>query len=64
MKARELREYFQSLDSGWVNWNDTVDTFSEIPGIKRLAEHLAKRFPHIPVHLIPQSCMFQLVGGN
>ena len=27
MKARELREYFQSLDGGWVDRDRTVDTF-------------------------------------
>ena len=27
MKAREVREYLQSLDGGWVNWERTVDTF-------------------------------------
>lgn len=27
MKARELREHLQSLDGGWVDWDDTVDTF-------------------------------------
>jgi putative NIF3 family GTP cyclohydrolase 1 type 2 len=27
MKARELREYLQTLDGGWVDWNRTVDTF-------------------------------------
>jgi len=27
MKARELREYLQSMDGGWVNWEQTVDTF-------------------------------------
>lgn len=27
MQAQEIRDYLHSLDSGWVNWNDTVDTF-------------------------------------
>lgn len=39
MLARELREYLRSLDGGWVNWDNTVDTFKsgeperEITGI-------------------------------
>ena len=39
MKARELRQYLQSMDGGWVDWKKTVDTFKsgdpevEIEGI-------------------------------
>lgn len=27
MRASEVHSYLQSLDNGWVNWDDTVDTF-------------------------------------
>jgi putative NIF3 family GTP cyclohydrolase 1 type 2 len=27
MKASEIRDYLRSLDGGWVDWDDTVDTF-------------------------------------
>ncbi|WP_101295801.1 Nif3-like dinuclear metal center hexameric protein [Halegenticoccus soli] len=27
MKASEIRTYLRSLDDGWVDWDDTVDTF-------------------------------------
>lgn len=37
---------------------------SEIHGMQKLAEHLAEKFPMIPVHFIPQTCMFQLVRGD
>jgi len=39
MKARELLSYLKSLDTGWVDWDQTVDTFksgdqqAEIQGI-------------------------------
>jgi len=36
---------------------------SEIHGMKRLADSLAKQFPAVPVHFIPQRCMFELVWG-
>lgn len=35
---------------------------SEEPGMVGLAEHLRKRFPEIPVHHIPQGCMYTVVG--
>jgi hypothetical protein len=55
---QKLREYLKSMDGGWVNWDNTVDTFKS--GNPE-AEHLKARFPNISVHFIPQSCMFQLV---
>ncbi len=27
MTAHDVREHLKSLDGGWVNWDDTVDTF-------------------------------------
>jgi putative NIF3 family GTP cyclohydrolase 1 type 2 len=36
---------------------------SEEAGMVNLAKHLQARFPHIPVHHIPQRCMFRLVEG-
>lgn len=36
---------------------------SEIYGVQKLAEHLAEKFPNIPVHSIAQTCMFQTVHG-
>lgn len=36
---------------------------SELPGMRLLAAHLAEHFPTIPVHLIPQRCMFELVSA-
>ena len=35
---------------------------SELHGMERLATHLTECFPEVPVHLIPQRCMFELVG--
>ena len=35
---------------------------SEEPGMINLADHLRAKFPHIPVHHIPQRCMFRLIG--
>jgi putative NIF3 family GTP cyclohydrolase 1 type 2 len=34
---------------------------SEIFGVQLLAEHLSRQFPQVPVHFIPQFCMFELV---
>jgi putative NIF3 family GTP cyclohydrolase 1 type 2 len=34
---------------------------SELPGMRHLAEDLTTQFPEIPVHLIPQRCMYELV---
>ncbi len=62
-------------DDGFVYWRDgalAIDmgipvivvnhAVAEIYGMKLLADHLAHKFPDVPVRLIPQSCMFQLVG--
>ena len=27
MNARDVREYLKTMDGGWVNWENTVDTF-------------------------------------
>ena len=27
MKARDVREYLKTMDGGWLNWENTVDTF-------------------------------------
>ena len=37
---------------------------SEEIGMQRLAEHLAEKFPHVPVHHVPQKCMFKVVSAN
>lgn len=37
---------------------------SEEPGIQRLAEHLAEKFRPVPVHHIPQKCMFKCLGAS
>jgi putative NIF3 family GTP cyclohydrolase 1 type 2 len=34
---------------------------SEIEGMRHLAEHLRERFPALPIHFIPQTCMYRLV---
>jgi putative NIF3 family GTP cyclohydrolase 1 type 2 len=34
---------------------------SELPGIRKMAEHLQKKFPQIPIHYIPQTCTYRLV---
>ena len=34
---------------------------SEIPGMKRFADVLAKAYPELPVHFIEQSCTYRLV---
>lgn len=34
---------------------------SELHGMRLLAAHLADAFPEVPVHLIPQRCMYELV---
>lgn len=63
-------------DDGFTYWRDgalAIDmgipvivvnhAVSEIYGMKLLADHLMQKFPDIPVHFIPQSCMFQLLEG-
>lgn len=61
-------------DDGFMYWRDgalSIDmgipviivnhAVSEMYGMKLLAEHLAAKFPDVPIHFIPQSCMYQLV---
>lgn len=61
-------------DDGFTYWRDgahaidnghTVLIFhhhvTEEYGMQLLAEHLAARFPAVPVHYLPQKCMYQLV---
>jgi putative NIF3 family GTP cyclohydrolase 1 type 2 len=63
-------------DDGFTYWHDGAlcldlgipaivvnHTVSELHGVEQLARHLAQQFPEVPVHHIPQSCMFQLVSG-
>jgi hypothetical protein len=64
-------------DDGIACWRDgalAIDTgipmvvvhhpISEEPGMVNLARHLADSFPSVPVHHIPQGCMYQLVGDG
>ena len=64
-------------DDGFTYWRDgalSIDmgipvivvnhAVSEIYGMQLLAEHLKRRFPDVPVHFIPQSCIFQLISGS
>ncbi|MHC4401229.1 MAG: Nif3-like dinuclear metal center hexameric protein [Planctomycetota bacterium] len=37
---------------------------SEEIGMKRLAEHLAQKFPQVPVHHVPQKCMFKIISAG
>jgi len=37
---------------------------SEEIGMKNLAAHLTEKFPAVPVHYIPQKCMFQIINGD
>jgi len=63
-------------DDGLVYWRDAAyaidleipvavvnHSVSEEAGLVNLAAHLRSRFPEIPVHHIPQRCMFRLVTG-
>jgi len=63
-------------DDGFTYWRDgalAIDMgipvivvnhpVAEVYGMKLLADHLSNRFPDVPVHFIPQSCMFQLIRG-
>jgi len=63
-------------DDGLVYWRDAAyaidwgipvvvvnHAVSEEAGLINLAAHLKSRFPEIPVHHIPQQCMYRLVGG-
>ena len=64
-------------DDGFTYWRDgafSIDmgipvivvnhAVSEVYGMKLLADHLAARFTPMPVHFIPQSCIFQLVQAS
>ena len=76
---RYLDEYEVDLalctDDGFTYWRDgglAIDmglpvilvnhAVAEINGMKLLAGHLQEKFPELPVHFIPQGCMFRLVG--
>jgi putative NIF3 family GTP cyclohydrolase 1 type 2 len=61
-------------DDGFVYWRDgpmasdmgvpiviAHHGCTEVPGMKLLAEHLKTEFPDIPVHFIPQPCMYTLI---
>ncbi|MEJ2600179.1 MAG: Nif3-like dinuclear metal center hexameric protein [Anaerolineales bacterium] len=61
-------------DDGFKYWRDGAHAIdnghsvlifhhpvTEEYGMQLLAEHLAERFPTIPVHFIPEKCMYQLV---
>lgn len=61
-------------DDGFCYWRDgalAIDmdfpvlvvnhAVSELNGMKRLAQHLSRKYPEIPVHYIDQSCMYKLV---
>jgi hypothetical protein len=37
---------------------------SEEAGLMNLARHLSERYPAVPVHHVPQRCMYQLIGVN
>ena len=62
-------------DDGFTFWRDgslAVDMeypvvvvnhpCAEEVGLQRLAEHLKAKFPQVPVHHIPQKCMFKSLG--
>jgi putative NIF3 family GTP cyclohydrolase 1 type 2 len=61
-------------DDGFKYWRDGAHAIdnghsvlifhhpvTEEYGMQLLAEHLSERFPTIPVHFIPEKCMYQLV---
>jgi hypothetical protein len=63
-------------DDGIAYWRDggyTIDieipmivvnhAVSEEAGMIALAKHLQTQFPDVPVHHIPQRCMYRLVGN-
>lgn len=63
-------------DDGFTYWRDgalAIDLgfpvavvnhlTSEVSGVQMLAQHLRERFPEVPVHYIPQSCMYRLCTG-
>ena len=37
---------------------------SEEFGMKNLADHLSERYPAVPVHHIPQKCMYKMISHN
>jgi putative NIF3 family GTP cyclohydrolase 1 type 2 len=64
-------------DDGFVYWRDgayAVDmqipvivvnhTVSEEPGMMNLAAHLRTKFPNVPVHHIPQRCVYRLIHAD
>ena len=64
-------------DDGFSYWRDgglAIDmglpvilvnhAVAEINGMKLLAGHLQEKFPELPVHFIPQGCMFRLVKAG
>jgi putative NIF3 family GTP cyclohydrolase 1 type 2 len=61
-------------DDGFTYWRDAafaIDSgipvivvnhaVAELPGLMLLASHLRRRFPQVPVHAIPQRCMYRLI---
>lgn len=61
-------------DDGFTYWRDgafSIDSgipvivvnhpVAEVPAMALLAEHLKQRYPQVPVHSIPQDCMYRLV---
>jgi putative NIF3 family GTP cyclohydrolase 1 type 2 len=64
-------------DDGFTYWRDAAYAIdmgipviivhhhvSEEPGMINLAKFLQAEFTELPVHHIPQSCMYQLVHGS
>lgn len=62
-------------DDGFTYWRDgALAIDSQVPviivnhpvaeetGLKLLAEHLKQKFPQVPVHHIPERCMYRIVG--
>ncbi|MBW1888049.1 MAG: hypothetical protein JRI52_06835, partial [Deltaproteobacteria bacterium] len=37
---------------------------SEEFGMKNLAAHLSKKYPAVPVHHIPQKCMYKIINND
>ena len=65
-----LKRYLvEATDSFDVLWAVELDipliivnhTVSELAGIRELAQHLQAQFPQVPVHYIPQRCVYNLV---
>lgn len=64
-------------DDGFVYWRDGAlaldlsipvvvvnHTVSELAGMEKLAAHLARQFPSVPIHYVPQTCMFETVQAE